>query len=73
MFQLGLTKVPTEDLKRLLRAVHRETIDCPLAPDQLACVGLQHRSEDIMGTLRGMNERAIRAVLVCVLAERMPR
>jgi len=70
MFAVGLTSVPTDELERLRRSVHRSEVLFPLTADQLACVGLQHRSEDLLGALRGLPERSVRAILVCVLAER---
>ena len=66
----GLKDVPTKDLKRLFRQMHRNTIDCPLTADGLACLGLQDRSEALLGTLRGLSTNGVRAVLVAVLAER---
>jgi len=67
---LALTDVPTEDLKKLLRHVHRGELPCPILPDTLACVGLQFRGEPILAALRGLDEPAVRSVLICVLAER---
>ena len=69
----GLTEVPTDDLKRALRAVHRGDLPCPITADTLACVGLQDRSPPLMETLRGLDETAVRAVLVAVIAERLPQ
>jgi hypothetical protein len=69
----GLTDVPTEDLKRTLRAVHRGELPCPITADTLACVGLQNRSAHLLSTLRDLDERAVRAVLVAVIAERLPQ
>lgn len=66
----ALTDVPTEDLKKLLRHVHRGELPCPITADTLACVGLQFRGEPILAALRGLDEPAVRAVLICVLAER---
>ncbi len=67
---LGLKDVPTDELEKLLRAVHRKGLSLPLLPAELACVGLQHRVEDLMAVLRGLDERGVRAVLVAVIAER---
>lgn len=67
---LALTDIPTEDLKKLLRHVHRGELPCPITADTLACVGLQFRGEPILAALRGLDEPAVRAVLICVLAER---
>ncbi len=62
--------VPTERLRTLLRAVYREETIVPLSPAGLAALGLQDWSENVLGHLRGFDARAIRAVLVAVLAER---
>ncbi|KIG15361.1 hypothetical protein DB30_05693 [Enhygromyxa salina] len=62
--------MPTEELEQLLRLVHRKHITPPLTPVELALVGLQHRSEELMQSLRGLDEAGARAVLIAVLAER---
>ncbi|MFV8753521.1 hypothetical protein ACNOYE_23460 [Nannocystaceae bacterium ST9] len=67
---MALTGVPTEELKQLLRRVHRNEIAIPITPANLAFVGLQHRAGEIMQSLRGLDEPGARAVLVAVLAER---
>jgi hypothetical protein len=41
-----------------------------VTPGSLAALGLQDWSEALLGTLRGLEEAGIRAVLVAVLAER---
>jgi hypothetical protein len=69
----GLTEVPTEDLKRALRAIHRGELPCPVTADTLACVGLQDRSPPLLEALRELDARGVRAVLVAVIAERLPR
>ena len=66
----ALTDIPTDELKKLLRHVHRGELPCPITADTLACVGLQFRGEPILAALRGLEEPGVRAVLVCVLAER---
>ena len=68
----GLTQVTTEDLERLLRAVHRKELPCPIDRIGLACTGLLRTGDDL-GILLGLNEQAVRALLVCVLAERRQR
>lgn len=70
-FPIALTGVPTEELKQLLRLVHRSEIGFPITPANLAFVGLQHRAAELMQSLRGLDEPGARAVLVAVLAERM--
>jgi hypothetical protein len=66
----GLVAVGTEPLERLLRAVHRRETLVPVSPGSLAALGLQDWSESLLGCLRGLDEPAVRAVLVAVLAER---
>ena len=70
---LGLVSVETELLRQLLRHVHRGEILAPMTPAKLAPMGFQHHSEALMGTLRGLDDAGVRAVLVAVLAERMNR
>ncbi len=69
--QLGLTGIATRDLKTLLRRVHRGEIACPVSIVDLARIGLQDPAEFILGQLRGLDEAGTRAVLTCVLAERV--
>lgn len=71
MFAEALTQIKTPNLKLLLKVVHTGTISCPLTPAGLASVGLQDASGPILATLRGLDERAVRAVLVATLAERL--
>ena len=66
----GLVTVGTEQLRTLLRAVHRKETMVPVTPGSLAALGLQDWSEALLGSLRGLDESGVRAVLVCVLAER---
>ena len=68
----GLTELSTDDLKLLLRAVHREEIVCPLTVDELARHRLQHAAQPLLAQLRGLSAEAVRAVLVAVIAERLP-
>lgn len=68
---LALTGVPTQELKQLLRHVHRGEIETPITPAALTRFGLQHRSEELMQSLRGLDEAGVRAVLVAVTAERL--
>jgi hypothetical protein len=68
---MALTDVPTIELERLLRFVYRQEIELPITPVGLARVGLQHRSEEFMQSLRGLDEAGVRAVLVAVVAERI--
>lgn len=70
MLPMALTGVPTTELEQLLRLVHRKQVELPLSPVALARVGLQHRSEEFMQVMRGLDEGGVRAVLIAVIAER---
>jgi len=67
----GLTTVPTDDLKHLLRALHREWITTPFDIHCVAGCKLQHVAEPLLGQLRGLEPNAVRAVVTAVLAERL--
>lgn len=67
---LGLTEVSTDDLRKLLRALHRGEVECPLSPVGLTCVGLQDAVGELLAHLRGLEQSAVHAVLVAVIAER---
>lgn len=67
----GLTSLTTEHLKKLLKYLHEGSLETPLTAHSIACVGFQFRHAELMSALRGLDEPAIRAVLVCVLAERI--
>lgn len=67
---VGLTRVPTEELRRVLAAVYHGDLPCPLTVPDLARHGLQHRAEDFLGHLRALDRRGVEAVLVAVIAER---
>ncbi|MCA9711991.1 MAG: hypothetical protein KDK70_39510 [Myxococcales bacterium] len=70
MHALGLTTVSSEHLRTLLRAVFKEQVECPLTPGGLAGLGLQDTSGPLLSHLRGLDARAVHAVLVATLAER---
>ncbi len=65
----GLTALSTDELRLLLRVVHQGQLPCPIDRIGLASTGLL-RIGDHLGVLRGVDEAGVRAVLVCVLAER---
>ena len=65
----GLKQVSTGDLKEILRLVHRKELPCPIDRIGLATTGLLRLGDDLE-ILQGLDERATRAVLVAVLAER---
>ena len=67
----GLTELTTDELKRLLQLVYRDQVEFPLNAQRIACIGFQYKHLALMNALRGLDRNATRAVLVCVLAERM--
>ncbi len=69
----GLTKVKTDALKVLLRAVHRGEVSCPLSVQELTRIGLQFNAEPLMHHLRDVEARGVKATLVAVIAERTAR
>jgi hypothetical protein len=71
LYEFGLTQVATEDLKTMLRYLHRQEMTCPLTPAELARFGLQRCAGSILGHVRGLEAEAVRAVVVGVLAERL--
>ena len=67
---LGLTTLKTAALEKLLRHIYRKELTCPLTSAGLAGVGLQYCQESLLAALRSLDDKAITAVLVCVIAER---
>ncbi len=67
---LGLTEIPTRDLKKLLRAIHRQQVPFPLNSSIFMTMGM-NRVATSGSILCGLDERAARAVLTSVLAERL--
>ena len=65
----GLVSVSDDDLRELLRQIHRGELVCPITRIGLATVGLLRLGDDL-DVLQGLDERGVRAVLVSVLAER---
>ena len=70
--KLGLRPVSTEALKVALRSLHRGDLTTPLTLEGLTRVGLQYTATELLEVLRGLDDSGVRAVLVAVLAERMP-
>jgi hypothetical protein len=68
----GLTEVRTDDLRKLLGLAHRGEPNYPLTAQELARMGLQHCAEPMLSTLRGLDGPAVKALLVAVIAERLP-
>lgn len=71
MDDIGLRQTDTESLKKMLRALHRDELPCPLTPTGLACIGLQDQAGNLLSHLRGLDHAGVRAVVVAVLAERL--
>ncbi len=67
----GLTSLTTDHLKKLLKYLHDGSLELPLTAHSIAAAGFQFRHHELMSALRGLDEAAVRAVLVCVLAERI--
>ena len=65
----GLKRVSTKDLKEILKLVHREELSCPIDRIGLATTGLLRLGDDLE-VLYGLDDKAVRAVIVSVLAER---
>lgn len=68
----GLTGLTTTDLERLLRALHKGELRCPIGHAELHMAGLSYLVDRI-DLLQGLDERGVRAVLVAVIAERKRR
>jgi len=69
MIPRGLTRLPLPVLERVLKLVHRGTLACPMAPTELARLGLQDATDDL-SLIRGLDRPGVHAVLVAVIAER---
>lgn len=69
----GLTTLKTEELKKLLGMLHRGDLILPFTAHSVACCGFQYRQMEIMSAFRDLEKPAVRAILVCVLAERLSK
>jgi len=67
----GLTSLKTDELKKLLSLLHRKELGLPFTAHSVACAGFQYRQGELMAAFRDLDEAGVRAVLVCVLAERL--
>lgn len=65
----ALTEVATRDLELLLSRLHKRQLVAPVTHQSLLHAGLPHLV-DRVGFLSGLDEAAVRAVLVAVIAER---
>jgi hypothetical protein len=66
----ALVPVESKALKVLLRSLYRGDLTAPLDLPSLTRVGLQYCSSELLHHLRGLDQNAIQAVVVAVLAER---
>ena len=70
---LGLTEVPTDELKALFRLVHQKRVPVPLEKTHLLAMGFNRLADNGGEFLVGLNESALRAFLTCILAERIQK
>lgn len=66
---LGLTELRTAELESLLRLVYQGKLTCPFDRQQLMTMGFNRVSE-FGELLCQQDEKAVRAILFAVLAER---
>ena len=69
MMGRGLTHFSDQQLERLLKAIHRGYVTCPLDARQLMIAGLADVF-DRASFLQGLDEAGVKAVIIAVLAER---
>ena len=72
MMGRALTHLSDQQLERLLKAVHRGYVSCPLDAEQLMTAGLADIF-DRANFLHGLDDAGVKAVLIAVLAERRRR
>lgn len=65
----GLSEVPTRDLETLLKRLYRKELPLPVSHPTLLRAGLAHLVDKV-DFLSNLDEPAVRAVLVAVIAER---
>lgn len=68
----GVTNLSLAELEEVLRALHRGQLRFPLRMSDLIGGGLPHIAEKAE-ILQGLDERGLRVLLVCVIAERRAR
>jgi hypothetical protein len=66
---IGLTLVSDEDLESFIRFVYQGHIPFPLERRRLMELGMNSLADNASGIV-GLDERAVRAVVAAVLAER---
>ena len=69
---LGLSELRTDELEALLRLIYQGKLTCPFDRQQLMTMGFNRISE-FGELLCHLDEKAVRAVLFAVLAERKVR
>ncbi len=65
-----LSDLSTSELKRLLQLTINNDLELPLNAVRIACVGFQHRHEALMNSLRDLDSKAVKSILIAVLHER---
>ena len=65
----GLTRLSTDELEEMLRALHQGRLRFPIRMSELIGNGLPHIAEKAE-VLQGLDERGLRVLLVSVIAER---
>ncbi|HJL16373.1 MAG TPA: hypothetical protein RMH99_11995 [Sandaracinaceae bacterium LLY-WYZ-13_1] len=68
----GLSELSLADLRNLLKRLHDGSLTCPVGQKELHQAGLSYLI-DRVDFLKGLDEAAVRAVLVAVIAERTRR
>lgn len=68
----ALTRVTTDELERLLRAVHRDILEFPVTRANLIACAFGH-VEEHLGLLVGLDKTGAQRLIVAALAERRPR
>lgn len=66
----GLTEIPTDALRSLLRLVYKGEVEIPLTITQITRTGLQYCAGDLLASLRTLDKAGVMAVLTVVIAER---
>lgn len=65
----GLTRVPSDELKRLLKALHRNLLRTPITRSGLIEAAFGHLEAEL-DAMVGRDQGSAQALIVCVLAER---
>ncbi len=65
----GVTRVPSDELKRLLKALHRGLLRTPITRSGLIEAAFGHLEAELDAVV-GRDKAAAQALIVCVLGER---